>query len=537
MRGMTPFFAPPLQGRGRGGVRASARLEDSSTVLVKAMFGASSLALLLTPAPLAAQTVVTSPKADRLSVTLYRDPARGPYNPMQLQRLGGFALVTETRRVRLPRGRATLRFEGVADGIVPVSAVVEGLPGGVVEKNRDERILSPASLVDGTLGRQVTLTRTDRESGRSVSEDATILAGPGDGVVLRTASGVEALRCSGLAEGLRFRGVPAGLSVRPTLSVDTVSGAARTATVTLSYLATGFDWSASYVATVAADGRTLDLFAWMTLANSNPEGFGNAEVQAVAGRLNRQRLPVLPAAARNLRLRCYPLGTTTSDLPEGELEQASDIVVTASRAVAPMAMMAPPPPPPPAPPPPPEDLGDLKLYRVPGRVSVASNGQKQVALLAASDVPFQRRYRLRVAGGQALAPTPAAAVLVVENREEDRLGIALPAGTVSLYADRPGGRLLVGQGSLSDRAAGETIRLNAGVGATVQIEQRAVAPGRMLLSATNAGGTPARLEILVGGSVRPLTAGDPSFREADGAMTWTATVPPGGRAELTYRTE
>ena len=30
---------------------------------------------------------------------------------------------------------------------------------------------------------------------------------------------------------------------------------------------------------------------------------------------------------------------------------------------------------------PPEDLGDLKLYRVPMRVGVAANQQKQVALL------------------------------------------------------------------------------------------------------------------------------------------------------------
>lgn len=56
---------------------------------------------------------------------------------------------------------------------MPVSAIVEGLPGGTVEKNRDARLLSPASLVDGALGRGVTLTRTDRAPGQRREEEAT----------------------------------------------------------------------------------------------------------------------------------------------------------------------------------------------------------------------------------------------------------------------------------------------------------------------------------------------------------------------------
>src|SRR3546814_18230215 len=59
------------------------------------------------------------------------------------------------------------------------------------------------------------------------------------------------------------------------------------ATVTLSYLARGFDWSADYVATLGADGSTLDLGAWVTLANGNGTGFPQASTTVVAGRLNK----------------------------------------------------------------------------------------------------------------------------------------------------------------------------------------------------------------------------------------------------------
>jgi len=117
------------------------------------------VAALLAPAPVLAQAsapVVVSAKIDDAAVTVYRAPNRagGPINPNWPQ---GFAFITETRTVALPAGTSVLRFEGVADGLLPETAVVSGLPDGVVEKNRDNRLLSPAGLVDAYLKRSVTL--------------------------------------------------------------------------------------------------------------------------------------------------------------------------------------------------------------------------------------------------------------------------------------------------------------------------------------------------------------------------------------------
>jgi hypothetical protein len=373
-------------------------------------------------------------------------------------------------------------------------------------------------------------------TGRRREEEATIVAGPTPGVVLRTAAGIETLRCSGLAESLRFPRVPADLSAKPVLSVTTTTPVARTATVTLSYLTSGFDWSASYVARVAADGRTLDLFAWLTLANGNPETFATADVQAVAGRLNRTSFAAIQRQAGELRLACYPLGTTTSDLREQQLPIFEDIVVTGSRMVA-MEMMAPPPPapaaPPAPPPPPPEDLGDLKLYRVPERVTVAPRAQKQVALLARAGVPFDRRYRLPVYPGQPLAAAPMPIVLEMRNVKERGLGLALPTGTTTLYAERQGTALLVGQGTLPDQAEGETVRVTAGVSTQVHVDQRSTERGTSVLTIANANAFPITAVLPIGGAGQKIS-GD-GLVAVDGVATWTVTVPPGGSSMLTYR--
>ncbi|MCC2975261.1 hypothetical protein LK533_01060 [Sphingomonas sp. PL-96] len=490
--------------------------------------------LLAAPAPAQAQQAVTSPRPERVALTVYRAPwGRGA---LDLRYLSGFALVTETRRVRLPRGPAIVRFEGVADGIIPVSAVIDGLPGGTIEKNRDARLLSPASLVDGTLGRQVTLTRTDRATGRAVSEQATIVAGPAQGVVLRTSAGIEALRCSGLPESLRYPHVPQDLSAKPVLSVATNTASARTVTVRLSYLSSGFDWRASYVASVAPNARTLDLFAWLTLGNANPEGFRQAEVQAVAGRLNREAIGTIARDVGALRLACFPLGTTTSDLRERKFEPQS-VILTASRMYSPLRMAAPAPPSPPAPPPPPppEDLGDLKLYRVPERADVAGRSQKQIALLSAGKIPFERRYRLSIIAGRQLDVTPTSIVLVVTNKKAAGLGMPLPAGSTALYAARGEQRLLIGLGTMRDRTTGETIRIAAGTSTQVTVVQEVLAGRHARLTVRNANPFPVTLDLPIGAAGQRVQTDDPAAALADGVLTWSPVLPPNAERTLDYR--
>ena len=108
---------------------------------------------------------------------------------MDLEWLDGYALISETRRIAIPAGESEVRFEGVAGGIVPQSAIVAGFPDGVVERNRDAYLLSPESLLDRSLGRRVHLRRTARATGAVTEQDAVIRSGAEGAVVLETATG------------------------------------------------------------------------------------------------------------------------------------------------------------------------------------------------------------------------------------------------------------------------------------------------------------------------------------------------------------
>jgi hypothetical protein len=504
--------------------------------------GALLLILFFPATPAAAQQIATSPAPQKVSVTVYRAPGRPAAQKIELGWLNGYALISETRRVSLPAGEVDLRFEGVAGGILPESAIVTGLPSGVVEKNQDAWLLSPASLIERSLGRRVHLRRTSRATGEVRELEAVVRSGPEGAVVLETPQGFEALRCTGLAETVVYDRVPPGLSAKPTLSVRVRSSRRVNATVTLSYLAAGFDWQADYVARLSADETRLDLFAWLTLANGDETGFRNADTLAVAGRVNRSYTEPRRPRAEPLRLECWPQGST-SDVPEIVPVNAEEIIVTGSRIVRADLMAAPPPPPPPPPPAPAivaeqEELGDLKLYRVPEPVTVAAKSQKQVALLTRSGIKVEARYRQRFSSVRPQPAAPPRRVLVVQNRTAEGLGLPLPSGWLALFTADRGRPVLLGRGFVPDKAVGEEVEIEVGASLAVQTQvrdlRRSDSNQGVEIIVTNARAEPVRYEAEFETDGAPLAA-DVTLGTRNGRPLWSVLVPPNGSATLRYR--
>jgi hypothetical protein len=495
--------------------------------------------MMLAATLLPAQPVVTSTQVSDASVTIYRDPNRGA-GPMNSNWPGGYALISETRTITIPAGEAVIRFEGVAEGMLPESAIVTGLPSAVREKNRDARLISPAGLVAANLKRRVELVRTNRQTGKVIRQDAVIQSGPAGGVILQTDEGVVALGCSGSTEKLRYDGLPDGLTAKPTLSVLTTSTKAVTAKVTLTYIAQGFDWSSNYVAETVPDGNTLKLIGWATLVNGGAQSFNNARLQLVAGRANyQQRYIETRDRAPAVRLDCWPMDGT-STYPSWELDrlelERKEIVVTGSRSVrkvsdlasvypAPMMVMSAP-----APPPPPENLGDLKLYRVADRVTVAAQATKQVALVIENKVRFDRVFQANAQYGDGV--TPATFTVEAVNKKDGGLGLALPAGVIAFYENVMGSNLFVGESRAPDYAEGEDVRFTLGQSSMVH-SQATTFDGFTKQSVTIKNAHPVAVQVEVLLRTRPKQKGE-GFMQKRGQWVWRGTVPANGERVITY---
>ena len=520
------------------------------------MRGLIALIVLSVASPLAAQSIVVSQEPEAVSLTVYRGQKYGNA-PIDPNWPTGYALVTETRTVSIPAGESVVRFEGVAEGMFPESAIVTGLPRGVKEKNRDARLLSPLGLVDAYLKREVSITRTSKATGIARTYDAIITSAPGGAVILQTGEGYEALHCTGLPERMGFDKVPANLSAKPTLSVITQSDRPTTAKLTLTYMAAGFDWQANYIAQVqerGADGPNfgkakVDMFAWLTLANGGNQSFVNANTMAIAGEPNRVRrgAQARPTGGA-LQLKCWPMQRThqvpfnLGFIPPAPppppapsamyLDEESDsIVVTAQkRGRAEMAMASPvavvvaeq------------EDLGDLKLYRIPEPVTVNAKGQKQVAMLVKPGAAFEHYYAANAdgAGGES---QPMTLMLRSENKTEKGLGLPMPQGQVMIFENSNYGPLLAGEDILKDRAIGEEVEMAVGASSDVRMRVTQITEKdqrqRWKIEITNARATPVNVEVEIPLELRGNPKG---IAKVDGVPTWKAAVAANGEAVLFY---
>lgn len=386
----------------------------------------------------------------------------------------GLAFITETRTIDVPTGDATIELRGVASTLVPQTAEIQGLPVEVLERNFDYDLLSPASLLDKSVGSTVRLVRTDRKTGKMTEQIGVVRTGS-HGTVLELNGKFEALHCSGLPEKIVFDKIPEGLRSTPTLSIHTRAREAGRYTIKLSYIATAMNWSADYVAHIRPDGRTLDLNGWITLTNFGETGFAQVPVEVVAGQLQTtgEDVPVDPQRTYP-SAGCWPLNVNWATMietlrrlpppapPSPMPESLETVMVTGNRATmdkSSRAIAA-------------VQLGDYKLYALPNVTDLWAQQTKQVQFLAQEGVPFDRIYTYDVGCEDSESDQPVTTRLRLKNTEESKLGKPMPAGSVSVTEDAASTPRFLGQDRIQDISVGLPIEITLGKAMGVRLQCR-----------------------------------------------------------------
>jgi len=187
-----------------------------------------------------------------------------------------------------------------------------------------------------------------------------------------------------------------------------------------------------------------------------------------------------------------------------------------------------------------EDLGDLKLYRIPEPVTVAANSQKQVALLERSGVQVEFVHRQRFHAVNTFEEQDVPRLMVTRNRSEEGLGLPLPAGRLVLFDTSAARPILLGEGFLSDFAVGEDVEVTVAEESGLRSRLQRVRPrgpfGVYELSVSNSAPRDLRYRAEIGTQevrIRP----DSELELRDGRRVWDVIVPANGRAILRYRVE
>ena len=238
-----------------------------------------------------ALTIYSSARPGGVPAEFYRPmPGGGVPNGMAVP---GYAMVRDTRNMKLVAGRSTVRFTDVAALIDPTTVSFQSLTEPatrVLEQNYQFDLIGMDKLLQRYIDRPITVDRAGRDAGPATS--GTLLSAA-DGLVVRGADGtIHALREYG---AVHFAELPGGLITRPTLVWDVNAARGGEHRTRVTYQTGGITWWADYNLTfnegADANSGTVDLGAWVSIVNQSGASYEDARLKLIAGDVHRAEPP------------------------------------------------------------------------------------------------------------------------------------------------------------------------------------------------------------------------------------------------------
>jgi hypothetical protein len=367
-----------------------------------------------------------------IGLTIYSSADPRGFDPQQFiaqQRQGhqpnfawqvpGFGVVRETRRVEFEEGVNRLNFVDVARFIDPTTVTFLDLDDAaastVLEQTFLFDLVSPEKLLDNYLDQEITV----RVPTQTAVEEFTgvLLSSVQNQLVLQTADGIRMVPRHGTQ--VMLGQMPGGLITKPTLQWLVAARQAGERAVRTSYQTNGITWRADYNLILNEDDTLADLGAWVTVLNLSGKAYPNTELKLIAGDV--QRIQPQPPHAPMMRMRAAQADMMMAE--QAGFEQQA--------------------------------FFEYHLYTLPRRADIADNTTQQLVLFptaAGVEVekvlvyyglpeaqnwgPFPRPQLDRDFGNQSNKKVDV--YIRFENREENNLGIPLPAGKVRVFKAPPG---------------------------------------------------------------------------------------------------
>ena len=335
-------------------------------------------------------------------------------------------LVKDTREARLDAGVLEVQFADVAALIDPTSVHLKSLtdPAGVriLEQNYEYDLLTSAKLLEKYVGKTVRLYQPN-----GTYQDARLLST--NGPIYEINGQIH----MGHPGQVVLPALPENLVSKPTLMWLLRSAKASAQRVEASYLTGGISWKSDYVMVINPADTRADLTGWVTIDNKSGSTYSNAALKLVAGDINR-------VVDRRREGRLMELAAKAASVELADRDFKS------------------------------EGFFEYHLYTLDGRTTIKDNQTKQLALMAASEVPVDKHFiyygaadYYRTQYGIPMSNQKVGVYLELKNSKENRLGQPLPKGKVRVYkADTSGSQQLIGEDWIDHTPKDERIRIKMG---------------------------------------------------------------------------
>jgi hypothetical protein len=353
-------------------------------------------------------------------------------------------LVKDTRLIDLKPGVHELKFMDVAGKIDPttvhIKSIINGSSLNVLEQNYEYDLLSPQKLLEKFVGQKVQLATINPETKKEEIVEATLLSIQG-GNIFQIGDKIHI----GHHGRILLSKIPENLIPQPTLVWMLENRLSKPQKLEASYLTSGINWKADYVAVLNKLDTLTDLTGWVTIDNRSGAHYQNALLKLVAGDIHRV---------------------------QGEMRMDYARPMAAAKEAASPQFKE-------------ESFFEYHLYTLDRRTTIKDNQTKQMTLLDANQVPLKKLFIFSGSPqyyyyqmDQGSNQQKIGVFLELENTKKNNLGIPLPKGTIRVYKeDKDGSLQFVGEDRIDHTPKDEKFKIKIGeafdvVGERVQTDYK-----------------------------------------------------------------
>ena len=337
-------------------------------------------------------------------------------------------LVKDTRLIDFKPGIHELKFMDVAAKIDPTTVHIKSLINGsslnVWEQNYEYDLLSPQKLLEKFVGQSVQLATINPETKKEEIVEATLLSTQG-GNIFQIGDKIHI----GHYGRVLLSKIPENLIPQPTLVWMLENKLSKPQKLEASYLTSGINWKADYVAVLNKLDTMTDLTGWVTIDNRSGATYRNALLKLVAADINRV---------------------------QGEMRTDYARPIAAAKEASPQFKE--------------ESFFEYHLYTLDRRTTIKDNQTKQMTLLDANQIPVKKLFIFSGSAqyyyyqmNQSTNKQKIGVFLELENTKKNNLGMPLPKGTVRVYKeDRDGSLQFVGEDRIDHTPKDEKFKIKIG---------------------------------------------------------------------------
>jgi hypothetical protein len=491
-------------------------------------------------------------KASLFSLTIYSDADPALFDPQEYaesqvngnpgNKLPGYGVIRETRKIDLIAGENTIKFTDVASGIDPTTVSFKSLTApattAVLEQNYEYDLVSPDKLLAKYVGHNIIINRKqeplkDDKSHTPETIQGKLLSYDGSTFVLQTDNKqlpVQIVpRGADLSE-IKLFDLETGLITKPTLVWKLSAEQPGQHDAQVTYQTNQITWRADYSVVVNKDDTAADIGAWVTVVNQSGAAYPEAKLKLIAGDVRRLRPPEEAYARR----------------------PAGGLAIDAAAAKPVFAE---------------KSFFEYHLYTLSRPTSIGNNSTKQIELFPRKlNVPIEKvfvYYGLPADERYNITPNPnqdrqlgqhsnnkVDVYIQAKNTEKNGLGIPLPAGRIRAYKrdDADGLDEFIGEDVIQHTPKDEAVLVRLGIAFDIAAERTQTAfedhfdekwiSESFEIKLRNHKKTPVQVivkENLFRWTNWEITKSSDKFEKKDfRTIQFPVEVPPGGEKTVTY---